>query len=74
MATLSVWRFPTADGAEKAEETLGQLQGEGLIKVHDAALAHTTTRADLEVEVGQSAIAWPLLATQPITVPVRRDV
>ncbi len=39
MATLSVWKFPTADGAEKAEETLGQLQTEGLIKVHDAALA-----------------------------------
>jgi len=39
MATLSVWKFPTADGAEKAEETLAQLQTEGLIKVHDAALA-----------------------------------
>jgi len=39
MATLSVWKFPTADGAEKAEATLGQLQTEGLIKVHDAALA-----------------------------------
>jgi len=39
MATLSVWKFPTADGAEQAEETLVQLQTEGLIKVHDAALA-----------------------------------
>jgi len=39
MATLSVWKFPTAEGAEKAEETLGQLQTEGLIKVHDAAIA-----------------------------------
>ncbi|MGI9023125.1 MAG: hypothetical protein ACR2HV_07835 [Acidimicrobiales bacterium] len=35
MATLTVWKFPTADGAEKAEETLAQLQTEGLIKVHD---------------------------------------
>jgi uncharacterized membrane protein len=38
MATMTVWKFPTADGAEQAEQTLRGLQEEGLIKIHDAAL------------------------------------
>ena len=38
MATLTVWKFPTADGAEEAVRTLEQLQSEELIKVHDAAI------------------------------------
>jgi uncharacterized membrane protein len=38
MATLSVWKFPTATGADQAEATLEQLQKEELIKVHDAAI------------------------------------
>ena len=38
MATLSVWRFPTAGGADEAEATLEQLQKEELIKLHDAAI------------------------------------
>jgi uncharacterized membrane protein len=37
MSTLSVWRFDTPDGAEKAESTLGQLARQQLINVHDAA-------------------------------------
>ena len=36
--TLTVWRFPTPHGADEAEYTLDQLQKQGLIKVHDAAL------------------------------------
>ena len=36
MATLTVWKFPTA-GARRAEQTLKELQQE-LIKIHDAAI------------------------------------
>jgi uncharacterized membrane protein len=38
MATLTVWKFSTADGAERAEQTLLKLQKEQLISVHDAAI------------------------------------
>jgi uncharacterized membrane protein len=38
MATMTVWKFPTADGAEGAEQTLKRLDKEGLINVHDAAI------------------------------------
>jgi uncharacterized membrane protein len=37
MATLTVWRFQTPDGAEQAVGTLERLQSEELIEVHDAA-------------------------------------
>ena len=37
MATLTVWKFPDASGADQAEATLEQLQKEELIKIHDAA-------------------------------------
>lgn len=37
MATLSVWKFPTAEGAERAAATLEGLAKQELIKVHDAA-------------------------------------
>ena len=38
MATMTVWKFPSADGAEQAVETLKSLQEKELIKVHDAAI------------------------------------
>jgi uncharacterized membrane protein len=38
MATLTVWEFPTADGADRAVHTLTALQKQELIKVHDAAV------------------------------------
>ena len=38
MATMSVWKFPTANGAAIAEETLKELQRKQLIQVHDAAM------------------------------------
>ena len=38
MATLTVWKFDTPDGAERATETLTSLQKQELIKVHDAAI------------------------------------
>src|SRR5690348_10385639 len=38
MATMTVWKFPTPDGAEGAEDTLKRLEKQDLIKVHDAAI------------------------------------
>ena len=38
MATMTVWKFPTANGAAIAEETLKDLQRKELIRIHDAAL------------------------------------
>jgi uncharacterized membrane protein len=37
MATLSAWKFETADGAEKSEAILQELQSQGLIVIQDAA-------------------------------------
>jgi uncharacterized membrane protein len=38
MATLSVLKFPTADGAQQMESTLLELQKQSLITVQDAAI------------------------------------
>lgn len=38
MTTMTVWKFPTAGGADIAENTLLELQRRELIKVHDAAI------------------------------------
>ena len=38
MATLTVWKFRFPNGAEDAAYTLSELQQQGLIKVHDAAI------------------------------------
>ncbi len=38
MATLTVWKFPSAGGADEAIRTLEQLQSQELIKVHDGAI------------------------------------
>jgi uncharacterized membrane protein len=38
MTTLSVLKFPTADGAQKMESTLLALQKQHLIEIHDAAI------------------------------------
>jgi uncharacterized membrane protein len=38
VATLTVWKFPDADGADRGEATLEQFQQEGLITIHDAAV------------------------------------
>lgn len=37
MATLSVWKFETPEGADRCEEALAALQAQELIQVHDAA-------------------------------------
>jgi uncharacterized membrane protein len=38
MATLTVWKFTTAEGAEAAAQTLQRLTTQELIRVHDAAI------------------------------------
>jgi uncharacterized membrane protein len=38
MATMTVWKFPTPNGAAIAEETLKDLQRMELIQIHDAAI------------------------------------
>jgi len=38
VATLTVWKFETPDGADQAERTLEVLSKEGLITVEDAAI------------------------------------
>jgi uncharacterized membrane protein len=38
MATMTVWKFPTPNGAEAAEDTLLDLQKQELITIHDAAI------------------------------------
>ena len=38
MATLSVLKFPTVDGAQQMESTLLDLQKQSLIEVQDAAI------------------------------------
>jgi uncharacterized membrane protein len=38
VATLTVWKFPTPDGAEQAEGTVQELARQQLITVHDAAV------------------------------------
>ncbi|MBB3084487.1 DUF1269 domain-containing protein [Geodermatophilus sabuli] len=38
MATMTVWKFPTAHGADRAEATLKDLQRRELIQIHDAAI------------------------------------
>jgi uncharacterized membrane protein len=37
MATLTVWKFDTSEGAEQASRTLQNLERQELIKIHDAA-------------------------------------
>jgi uncharacterized membrane protein len=37
MATLTVWKFDTADGAEQATKTLKDLAREEVVTIHDAA-------------------------------------
>jgi uncharacterized membrane protein len=45
MATMTVWKFPNANGAAIAEETLKDLQRKELIQIHDAAIVMWTEGA-----------------------------
>ena len=53
MATLTVWKFPTALGAEQAEHTLEQLSKQELIKVQDAAIVSPRGREEAQDEAAQ---------------------
>jgi uncharacterized membrane protein len=79
MATLSVWRYPTVDGAEQASETLTMLEKQKSIEIHDAALVswvpgkkRPTTR-QLHHGTGSRALEgsfWGLLGGLLFFVPV----
>ena len=78
MATLTVWKFPSPYGADTAEYTLNQLEEQGLIKVHDAAIVtwevsakQPSTRV-LKSTAGSGARGglWGLLFGLLFSVPV----
>ena len=70
MATFTVWKFDSPDGAENVLSTLEQLQKEELIQVHDAAVvtypegARKPKTKQLNSLVGSGALGgafWGLL-------------
>lgn len=70
MATLSIWKFTSPDGAEKALGTLARLQGERLIVVQDASVVswadgkrkpRTWQARDLVGSAALSGAFWGLL-------------
>ena len=63
MATLTVWEFPTALGAERAESVLEQLQKQELIKVHDAAFVMTSDAVLDKVEAAFEGMDMKLVTT-----------
>ena len=79
MATLTVWRFDEAGGAEQAEQTLVGLAKQNLITIHDAATVswpadkkRPKTR-QLESLVGAGALSgsfWGLLFGLIFFVPL----
>ena len=64
MATLTVWKFPTADGAAGTEATIQSLAKQELIKVYDAAIvswpqgAKKPKTRQLNNLVGAGALGW----------------
>lgn len=79
MATLTVWRFPTASGAEDAEFRLKALQSGQLITIHDAAVVtwadgakkpKTRQFANLTGVGGLGGAFWGLLFGMLFFVPL----
>ena len=58
MATLSVFEFPTAEGAQKMEDTLLDLQKQHLIEVQDAAIV-TWPQGKKQPKTRADCTAWP---------------
>jgi uncharacterized membrane protein len=79
MATLTVWRFPDAAGAERAVATLRQLQSQELIQLQDAATVtwetgakkpKTRHLADMTGEGALGGAFWGLLFGLIFFVPL----
>lgn len=79
MSSLTVWKFPTGDGADAALTTLEDLQKQELIKVNDAAVVrweegkkkpHTRHLADLTAAGGLGGAFWGLLFGLIFFVPL----
>ncbi len=79
MATLTVWKFPTEDGAQRAETILGELAGQQLITIHDAAWIewkpgarhpHTRQETSLAAAGALGGAFWGLLFGVIFVVPV----
>lgn len=79
MATLTVWKFASAEGAEAAVGTLEALQRQELIKVHDAATVswpadrkrpRTRQLANLTGAGAMSGAFWGLLFGLLFFVPL----
>ncbi|HLU42178.1 MAG TPA: DUF1269 domain-containing protein [Microthrixaceae bacterium] len=79
MATLTVWKFHTPDGAERAEHTLVRLAKEGLITLDDAAVVSwppgkkgpkTRQLRSMEGEGALGGAFWGLLFGLIFFVPI----
>ncbi|MCD2191821.1 DUF1269 domain-containing protein [Actinomycetospora endophytica] len=79
MATLTVWKFATSDGADTAVSTLKSLENQRLIELHDAATvswkpgAKKPTTRQLQPLVGIGATGgmfWGLLFGLIFFVPL----
>lgn len=79
MATLTVWKFPSATGADEAIATLADLQKQELIKVVDAAIVswpaekkkpRTRQLADLATAGAMSGAFWGFLFGLIFLVPL----
>ena len=79
MATLTVWKFDTADGAQRAEDVLKGLSKQELITLHDAAVVswevgkkkpHTRQAASLTGAGAMGGAFWGLLFGLIFFVPL----
>jgi uncharacterized membrane protein len=79
MATLTVWKFDTADGADQALETLLRLESEELLDLVDGAVvswpegAKKPTTRQLKPSMGRYALVgafWGLLFGVIFAVPL----
>ncbi len=80
MATLTVWKFDTPEGAEQAEATLVALSKEELIHIHDAATvewlpgmtpASTASGAQALTKAMMRGVTSACAAASPAAVPPR---
>ena len=53
MATITVWKFPTPEGADQTEDELKAMQKEGLIEIQDAATVASPGRQEAEDQAAE---------------------